>query len=179
MARFLKVVFAAVAAAWCVAAAAGDFPEDPEYQFDYDPSLRRPWTENTAPLPPPPGDGLLEARRSPTTGGRLWVDPVSLRSDRDGVARLTYVIESTGGARTARFEGIRCDTRQYKTYAFLDHRGRWQRPTESAWRPIREQGLDTYRFDLYRYYLCDADDNPRSAREIRRRLRYAPEDNEP
>ena len=171
---------------WVLAAGAGlpvlaDDPfEGPEYQFDFDPSLRRPWTEAASSLPAPPAGRLLEARRAPTTAGRWWVDPRSLRSDRDGVVRLTYVIESEAGARTTRFEGIRCDTRQFRTYAYLDHRGRWQVPRKNPWRPIRDQGLNTYRYDLYHYYLCDeGDDDARSAREILRRLRYYPEDNEP
>lgn len=177
MARLFTLLVLA-AGAWLPAMAA-DPIEDPEYQFDYDPSLRRPWVEADAPLPPAPAGGLLAARRSPTTSGRLWVDPASVRSDPDGVVRLTYVIESEAGGRTTRFEGIRCDTRQYRTYAYLDHGGRWRRPPDSPWRPIREQGLNTYRYDLYRYYLCDEGDNPRAAREVLRRLRYDLEDNEP
>ena len=85
------------------------------------------WKESAA-LPPPAFDfGKLipftGAVSSPLVYG---VDPASIRiSKEDGVVRYVLVATGSSGARNVIYEGIRCATGEFKTYARYSSDGRW------------------------------------------------------
>lgn len=130
------------------------------------------WQEELTHLPPyPRPDALSPVAIS--TGPRDYryaIDAKALSVGGDGVVRYTVVIESSGGARNVLFEGIRCRTREYKTYAYGRNSGRFRRTERPSWRRIQERGAMAFRDELARAYLCDGFLGPLGEKAIRRRL---------
>ncbi|HEC11915.1 MAG TPA: hypothetical protein ENI80_01470 [Acidiferrobacteraceae bacterium] len=154
--------------------------EDPEYKFEFNPSLVKYWNEGETQIPAYPKDrNLMEVAGSPTDRGRLFVDSRSVTLGKDKVVRFAYVIESTSGARNVFFEGIRCDAQQYKTYAYGTPEGKWKPISDPKWQPLRYWGQSPYRYNLARDYLCAENEYARSPRDIVRRIKYDILDNEP
>ena len=59
------------------------------------------------------------------------------------------------GARNVNYEGIRCDTYEWRQYAGLnsEHDG-WDRTVENDWRRIENGELNAYHSALYQDYFC-------------------------
>jgi hypothetical protein len=179
----LKSIIASGALIVCAALAgtvfaqgAGD--DDPEYQFDYNPALKKSWREAEVPPPPPIDEAnLVQLETAPTTVNDVLVDATSVQLGQDRVVRLGFIIVS-GSVRNALYEGIHCTTRRYKTYAFGKPDGGWQPMQQSEWTAIRELGANAFRYDLFRL-ICNQDDSPRSERDIVRRLKYRVDYNQP
>ncbi|NIE85631.1 hypothetical protein F3J11_15605 [Burkholderia sp. Cy-647] len=123
------------------------------YLLDRQPS----WKENTVdtlpPLPQP--SNLLPFEVSQNTPLKFFVDASSLSVGTDGIVRYTSVITSPAGARNVIYEGIRCDTYEWRQYAALDadHNG-WDRTVETDWQRIENGNLNAYRAALYQDYFC-------------------------
>jgi len=115
------------------------------------------WKENTVDtLPPLPQAGdLLPFDVSQNTPLKFFVDAKSLEVGADGVVRYTVVVTSPAGARNVIYEGIRCDTYEWRQYAGLnaDHDG-WDRTIENDWRRIENGELNAYHSALYQDYFC-------------------------
>ncbi len=128
-------------------------------EYQYDDSNDIPWIENESEvlaLPKkenlyalnvdalPPGFELLIDR------SRISVDP------RDRVVRVWLWLHSEAGAESATFEGFRCETREYKVYAYANPRR--DPPVSKARRPrwlaVREIGQTAYRAELLSDYFC-------------------------
>ncbi|KVO14493.1 hypothetical protein WK09_29930 [Burkholderia ubonensis] len=115
------------------------------------------WKENkvdTLPALPTPGD-LLSFNVSQNTPLKFFVDAKSLAVGTDGIVRYTVVVTSPAGARNVNYEGIRCDTYEWRQYAGLnsDHDG-WDRTVENDWRRIENGELNAYHAALYQDYFC-------------------------
>ncbi|KDB10341.1 protein of unknown function CNP1-like protein [Burkholderia sp. lig30] len=115
------------------------------------------WKENTVnALPPLPQAGdLLPFDVSQNTPLKFFVDAKSLEVGADGVVRYTVVVTSPAGARNVIYEGVRCDTYEWRQYAGLneDHDG-WDRTVENDWRRIENGELNAYHSALYQDYFC-------------------------
>ncbi|MGU7783779.1 CNP1-like family protein [Burkholderia sp. PU8-34] len=115
------------------------------------------WKENTVDtLPPLPQAGdLLPFNVSQNTPLKFFVDAKSLAVGTDGIVRYTVVVTSPAGARNIIYEGIRCDTYEWRQYAGLnaDHDG-WDRTVENDWRRIENGELNAYHAALYQDYFC-------------------------
>lgn len=97
------------------------------------------WKEVEA--PPPPAlklDGLipLDIQGSAL---RFGVAPASIAIGSDGIVRYVVVASSTSGAVNAIYEGIRCDTGQYKVYARHNPDSGWKPTKDADWRSLHEQ----------------------------------------
>lgn len=136
--------------------------------FDYDPKFDstavEKWRESEVSLPRyPADDDLVNVPLSAATETfRFYIDRQSLSLGDDRVVRLTAVIESPRGARNVFYDGIRCDTREYKTYAFGASERHWRPNRVAPWQFITAQGQHGFRYQLYRYYVCDGNDQPRA-----------------
>jgi hypothetical protein len=117
------------------------------------------WTENkVATLPSLPIEAdLLPFDVSQNTPLNFSVDAKSVDVGSDGVIRYTVVVTSPSGARNVNYEGIRCDTYEWRQYAALnaDHDG-WDRSVATAWRRIENGNLNAYQAALYQDYFCDS-----------------------
>lgn len=153
--------------------AANDYdPLPPEWEFDYDETLNKPWKELQATLPPyPREENLVPVQLKPTSGQTLLIDSASLSVAKDRVVRLVYVLRSPGGGQTVLFEGFRCATRSYKSYAYGLPGGALKPFPEVEWRtaPWTDYG---YRRELMQSYFCADAYNPYPRATILRRARY-------
>jgi CNP1-like family len=115
------------------------------------------WTENKVDkLPPLPREAdLLPFDVSQNTPLKFFVDAQSVDVGSDGVVRYTVVVASPTGARNVNYEGIRCDTYEWRQYAALnaDHDG-WDRTVANGWQRIENGNLNEYQAALYQDYFC-------------------------
>jgi len=123
-----------------------------DYDFDQE---KKPWRELQAQLPKYPADGSLVAfPGAPATGHRYFVDRGSISIGEDGVVRYTLVIKTSGGATNVTFEGIRCEAREYKTYAAGRPDGTWVRARNPQWRNIEYKSYNPYHYYLFNEAFC-------------------------
>ncbi len=116
------------------------------------------WEETKLKLPPYPQDGdLLDLQvDDPDDKFTYYLDEKSLSvSDKDYVVRYTMVIESRSGTRNVFYEGIRCNTREYKTYAFGAGKGKLRARNKPEWKPLQETGYTRFRAHMMQYYFCE------------------------
>jgi len=157
-ASFLTVACVATAAllAGCSGAPSNPSNKD-DSAFTY--LLDRPsnWVENKVDeLPPLPQQGnLLPFDVSQNTPLQFFLDSKSVSVGSDGVVRYTVVIRSPSGARNVNYEGIRCDTYEWRLYAGLDadHSG-WDRTVANDFSRIENGALNAYHAALYQDYFC-------------------------
>jgi hypothetical protein len=71
------------------------------------------------------------------------------------VVRYTVVVTSPSGAHNVNYEGIRCDTYEWRQYAALnaDHDG-WDNTVATAFARIEDSTLNGYQASLYQDYFC-------------------------
>lgn len=133
------------------------------------------WSEQNTRLPAfPADDDLIEFQVTrPNAAFSYFIDAASLSyTPADGVVRYTVVIKSRTGANNVAFEGMRCSTREYKTYAFGNGKGKFVRPRRAAWKSIASSDYTRYRKDLAEYYFCNPHIVNLSAERIIRELKY-------
>lgn len=134
-----------------------------------------PWAELEAKIPRYPGDaGLLPFEAGPTSGHRFFIEPSSLSIGEDGVVRYILVVRTSGGATNVSFEGMRCETREQKTYAIGQRDGVWTRARDPQWKRIEYKEFSRQHGILYRDFLCRGKAPAASVREIVQLLKYPP-----
>lgn len=162
-----------------IAAARDQVIVDPYYEYrddvgrgeySYDDSQDIPWIENeTEVLAVPRPEDLQPVQLDTLQAGfEVLVDLTRITVDPDDrVVRGWFWVRSAAGAENGSFEGFRCETREYKVYAYAYPRR--DPPVSKAKRPLwkavnRESGRD-YRAELLDDYFCGIR-GTRSAREI-------------
>lgn len=130
--------------------------------------------ELDVPLPAFPEDGnlipfLIDDRG---TGYTYKMDSKALSVGDDGVTRYTVVVESPTGAKNVFYEGVRCETEEYKTYAYGTSSGGFQKAYQPTWRRMFKAGPRNYHSDLTRNFLCDRDGFNYRVDIVQDRLRY-------
>ena len=81
---------------------------------------------------------LLPLEMLPPLSVSIGLDPDTIRVDKDGVVRYVVVMTSRSGSTSAFFEGIRCSTREVKTYARHGSSGDWIMTTGPVWRALND-----------------------------------------
>jgi len=139
--------------------------------FEYDSSQDKKWQESRVTLPAYPEDqNLLALPMQPTDTLKVSVDRASVSRDADRVARFSIVVESRSGARSIFYDGYRCETREYKTYA-LGSLDKKLIPVKTAtWVRVPQPEFNAFRFRLYRDYVCDSSDSARDPKDLVRLL---------
>jgi len=109
----------------------------------------------------------------PANGMRFSVDRNSIAVGSDDVVRYTLVSTSRGGARNVSFEGLRCEPRQKKLYAFGRPDGGWSRSRNNRWlaQPLGER--DSHHAIIFQA-SCDQRIVNRDRNDILLRLRNPP-----
>jgi hypothetical protein len=126
--------------------------KDWDYELDQE---KRPWEELQTQLPPyPKPENLLKFDIGSNTSNSYFVDANSISVSEDGVVRYTLVIRTGGGATNVSFEGIRCESRQVRIYAFGHPNRQWSRARNPGWREIEPRDINGYHNALYRDYYC-------------------------
>lgn len=141
-----------------------------EDQARYDPGEA--WQESSLSLPDYPRESDL--MRLPEGGGSVreyLLDSRSLSHAEDGVTRYTIVVRSPGGAWNVQYEGLRCETKELKTYAFGRANGTFRQFHDPAWVHGPWRGAYAYRRALLETYMCDTEGWPLTRKQILRGLR--------
>jgi len=94
---------------------------------------------------------------------------------KNDLVRYSVVIESDSGAKNVLFEGIRCQTNQYKTYAYGTYDNKFTKARTSEWKRINDSGFMVHRYNFYKHYMCNDLRQPIPVSDILRKVRY-PED---
>lgn len=112
------------------------------------------WREIEA--PPPPAlklDGLIPLE-IPGTALRYGVAPASVAIGSDGIVRYVVVASSTTGAVNAMYEGIRCNSGEFKVYARHNPDSGWTPVKDAAWRSLHEQPMSRHSLLVARTGAC-------------------------
>lgn len=129
------------------------------------------WKEADA--PPPPAlrqSGLIsvEVQRSSLKFG---VDPDSISVGNDGIVRYVVVARSESGAVTGLYEGIRCNTADFKVYARHNAGGGWVPTREIEWRPLQGNQAARHSLAIAQAGVCAGNSPNRSQAQIVKDLR--------
>ncbi len=101
---------------------------------------------------------------------RYGIDPATLQIGKDGVVRYVMVARSSSGAMTAMYEGVRCNTGEYKLYARYNV-DKWTPVEKPEWKSLWESSRIRHPLAFARQGGCDSRAAPTSTRDIVRRLR--------
>ena len=58
------------------------------------------------------------------------------------------------GATNVSFEGIRCDSKKVRVYAFGHPNSQWSRARDPEWREIKARDINGYHYALRQDYFC-------------------------
>ncbi len=132
-----------------------------------------PWKEKAeVEFPPlPKRDDLVPLDAEAIGSGyEYFVDTTSLTLGGDQVLRYVVVLESDNGSRTTYYEGMRCETRQVKTYGYVARPGVFKPLAASPWKRLRTSGPYAYRHLLAELYMCDTEGWPITEKQVLKRL---------
>lgn len=152
-----------------------DIYGDEPTEFPFDEKSAEKWKESAIVLPPYPDDrDLLPVVMSNTDTLKIYVDGKSISRAQDLVARFALIVESPSGARSVFYEGYRCETRQYKTYAIGTSQHTWSPAANPQWLTVPRSEINAFRDVIYRRYVCDGEKSARSPEDLRHLLQYQP-----
>lgn len=132
------------------------------FEEDYD---TKGWKEIAAELPPYPKSGKLILFKVTASNLDFFVDADSLSVASDGVVRFTLVSKGTGGGENVTFEGIRCSSRERRTYAFGRTDQTWSKARSNAWTLFDAVGRFPQYVTLASDYFCPGGTIIRDAKE--------------
>lgn len=142
-----------------------------KFEEDFD-DLDKPWQEIAIQLPAPPKmENLVEFDVGEKSIMTFAVDINSIAVGDDGVVRYTLVSRSPSGAESISYEGIRCETRERKLYAFGRKDGSWSRSRRDQWEVFTGTVANRQHAALSRGYFCSSKAVEGDAKDIVRRLR--------
>jgi len=125
------------------------------------------WKEGDVALPAyPVAANVVQFEGGNREEGRFYLDKASITVGTDGVVRYTLIVLGDGGARSVSYEGIRCESREYRVYGYGRPDRTWSRPLESEWRRISYQYTNNYRAVLVVEYFCKGQAILPTARQI-------------
>jgi hypothetical protein len=152
-----------------------DIYGDEPSEFSFEEKNSEKWKESTIVLPPYPDDrDLLPVAMNSTDTLKIYIDDKSISLAKDLVARFALIVESPSGARSVFYDGYRCETRQYKTYAIGTSQHTWSPAANSQWLTVPRSEINAFRDVIYRRYVCDGQKSARSPEELRHLLQYQP-----
>lgn len=116
------------------------------------------WAEAEVKPPAWPQDAdLVPIYVSAVQTNQYFVDSKSVSLGPDQVVRYTLVVRTAGGAQNLSFEGMRCETREWKTYATgraTASGGQWVPARIAEWRPIENKPVNRHHAALSKDYFC-------------------------
>jgi hypothetical protein len=149
-----------------LAACAGD-----PLQSGLDPFAPMVFKEGTTTMPlNPPNQGTLQPFYvSERTIFKFAVDTNSILIGADGVTRYIVVLTSPNGSVQAQYEGIRCDSFQWRLYGNLEN-GVWRENPLSSWRNIQSNVPNRYQAALAQGALCNYDNQEKNINNVLKSL---------
>jgi hypothetical protein len=122
-----------------------------------DPYAPTVFKEGSTPMPlnPPSKKYLVPFSVSQTTVFTFAVDTESIKIGNDGVTRYIVVITNPNGGQNAYFEGIRCDTFQWRLYGTLETNQQWRPNPLGQWLTIKDNVPNRYQAALAQGAFCN------------------------
>lgn len=121
---------------------------------DDDPDAPK-WEEDVAQPPAFPLEAnLREFYVSATTAHKFYIDASTLNVGKDGVVRYVLVVRTSGGTTNTTFEGMRCESGEYKIYATGHRDGTWAIVRKGEWHSIVNKPTNRHHAALSRDYFC-------------------------
>lgn len=145
-------------------AAARDDADNPNAPQDLTPAERAEpeapeaaWQESEAELPPFPRASDLLPLQGDTGDSEYnyFIDVNSVTLTSDEILRYTVVIQAPSGASNIFHEGLRCATKEVKSFAFGTKDGRFALMANPEWVYAFTRGPLGYRTSLLELYMCD------------------------
>lgn len=97
------------------------------------------WAEEAVPPPPAFSKDRTIALDMPSyVSVKVGIDPQTIVVGSDGVVRYVAVMTNASGTMNASFEGIRCASDQFKTYARYTASGAWSVVSDPQWRDMSD-----------------------------------------
>lgn len=112
------------------------------------------WREVEA--PPAPAfslDGLIPLE-IPRSTLRFGVAPASVSLGADGIVRYVVVATGPSGAVNALYEGIRCNSGEYKIYARHNPGSGWVIANDPQWLPLQAATMHRHALTIARTGAC-------------------------
>jgi hypothetical protein len=134
--------------------------ENDRDRFDFDDSLVAPWKEQKGAIPAVSLQALkkLTIDHGPIDAS-LYLDEDSVRvNKKDRVVRYWIAIKSGKRISSLNYEGLRCSTGEYRSYAYASPQNSTQiTPLKnSRWKPVRTDRSRDYHRELAKNYLCSS-----------------------
>jgi hypothetical protein len=115
------------------------------------------WKE--LPTPPAPSfsiDRMVLLEMPPHVTLKVGIDPDTVLAGEDGVVRYAVVMVNATGSMNALYEGIRCASREVKTYARAGSSGNWNLVVEPQWKGLNDNMPSKHAMAFARQAACDA-----------------------
>lgn len=139
-----------------------EIPPDDDAPPSFEVKEAAPWVEHVHDLPPYPAESDLIPVDLDMPGSRLeaFLDESALRVGDDNVVRYVLVLKSKTGAENVLVEGIRCEHKEFRTYALGTGDRKLDPGAATRWAPLTRLGVNRYRYQLYKNYFCDVPSKP-------------------
>jgi len=121
--------------------------------------------ETTLPLNGPNKSTLQPFYVSQGTVFKFAVDTSSILIAADGVTRYTVVITNPSGGEQVQYEGIRCDTYQWRLYGTFEN-NKWVKSPLSSWNDIKPKVTNRYQAALASGAFCNFNTQEKSSATV-------------
>lgn len=108
----------------------------------------------TMPLNPPQQKSLAPFYVSQRTIFKFAVDTNSILIGTDGITRYIVVITNPSGGQQSQYEGIRCDSFQWRLYGTYESTG-WKENPLGSWKGIQSDIPNRYQAALAQGAFCN------------------------
>jgi hypothetical protein len=125
--------------------------------------------KTTMPLNPPNKSTTLPFYVSETTVFKFAIDTSSILIGADGVTRYIVVITNPSGGEQTQYEGIRCDSYQWRLYGTFDN-NKWNENPLSSWQAIKSKVPNRYQAALASGALCSFNNQEKDLRVVLKSL---------
>jgi len=119
----------------------------------------------TMPLTPPNKSTLQPFYVSQTSVFKFAVDTDSILIGADGITRYIVVITNPSGESQAQYEGIRCDSFQWRLYGTYEGSS-WKENPLGEWREIKTKVPNRYQAALAQGALCSFDSQEKNINTV-------------
>ena len=117
------------------------------------------------PSRPPNSSTLLPFYVSQHTIFKFAIDTDSILIGADGVTRYIVVLTNPSSGQQTQYEGIRCDSFQWRLYGTLENNV-WRENPLSSWRAIQDNVANRYQAALAQEAFCNFKYQERSMHTI-------------
>lgn len=117
------------------------------------------------PLNPPNKSTIQPFYVSQQTIFKFAVDTDSILIGNDGITRYIVILTSPNGNSQVQYEGIRCDSFQWRLYGTFEN-GTWKENPLSSWNPIKDHTPNRYQAALAQGAFCNFNSQEKSIKNI-------------